>query len=262
MPRIVPTQAVELIDQFFPRAQSQDSFLVPFADTARLAAVLSFVEQIPSELLTLTGQDLSNFAAALAIVKRAQQVWSLRADNVSLEDIQGVSPIVLLRRALAKCPDEAPAPGTTELTFINDPGLRESIRQDVSAANQDMVNGEWKGSTVLAGSATEALLLWTIQEKERQSPGSINSAASALICARTLAQKPDSDPQRWSFLELIEVAFKLGVIKTGTATQARLGKDFRNLIHPGRASRLGQVCDRGTALSALAAVELVVRDLS
>jgi hypothetical protein len=47
-----------------------------------------------------------------------------------------------------------------------------------------------------------------------------------------------------------------------TAQQARLGKDFRNLIHPGRASRLGKICDRGTALSALAAVEHVVRDLT
>jgi hypothetical protein len=34
-----------------------------------------------------------------------------------------------------------------------------------------------------------------------------------------------------------------------------------HLIHPGRAIRIGQACDRGTALSALAAVELIARDL-
>src|SRR5262249_35085018 len=32
--------------------------------------------------------------------------------------------------------------------------------------------------------------------------------------------------------------------------------------HPGRATRLAKVCDRGTALSALTAMEFIVRDLS
>jgi hypothetical protein len=46
-----------------------------------------------------------------------------------------------------------------------------------------------------------------------------------------------------------------------TATQAKLAKDFRNPIHPGRAARLEQKCQRPDALSALAALEHVVRDL-
>jgi hypothetical protein len=262
MPRIVPSQAVQLIDNFFSRAQTHESFLVPFADTARLAAVLSFIEQIPPELLTLTGKDLSNYAAALAMAKRVQQVWSTRAENVTLEDFGGVSPIVLLRRALANCPDEAPAPETTELAFIKDFDLRESIRLDISAANQDMVNGGWKGATVLAGSATEALLLWAVKEVDQQENGAVTGAISSLVASRTLSQKPDSDPERWNLIELIEVALQVKLISPRTAAQARLGKDFRNLIHPGRALRLGEVCDRATALSALAAVEHVVRDLS
>jgi hypothetical protein len=169
-----------------------------------------------------------------------------------------MSPIVLLRRTLAKCPDEVPSPGTTELVFIVDTELRESIRRDISAANQDMVNAEWKGATVLAGSATEALLLWGMKQKAEP----IAAAVTALVAAGTLPQKPRSNPERWSFIELIEVALHLALITPETATQARLGKDFRNLIHPGRAARLGQVCDRATALSALAAVEHVVRDLT
>ena len=60
----------------------------------------------------------------------------------------------------------------------------------------------------------------------------------------------------------VEVATHLAIIKPDTATEARLAKDFRNLIHPGRAQRLAQKCDRGTALSSVAALELVVRDLS
>jgi hypothetical protein len=44
--------------------------------------------------------------------------------------------------------------------------------------------------------------------------------------------------------------------------QCRLAKDYHNLIHPGRAQRLAQVCNRGTALSAVAAVEHVVNGLT
>jgi hypothetical protein len=145
--------------------------------------------------------------------------------------------------------------------FITDADLRESIRLDISAANRDAANGEWKGATVLAGSASEAMLLWAIRDAESRANGTISSAITALLAAGMLPQRPDSNAERWTFTELIEVARQVAVIEEDTATQTRLCKDFRNLIHPGRAARLGQVCDRGTALSALAAVELVARDL-
>lgn len=170
--------------------------------------------------------------------------------------------MLLLRNALAKCPDEVPSPLTVGLIFIADIDLRDNIRRDISAANQDMANGEWKGATVLAGSATEALLLWAVQDADQQKSGAINAAASTLVATKTLSAMPNSNPERWSLSELIEVALQMQLITSETATQARIGKDFRNLIHPGRAARLGQVCDRATSLSALAAVEHVVRDLT
>jgi hypothetical protein len=134
---------------------------------------------------------------------------------------------------------------------------------DISAANRDASNGEWKGSTVLAGPAAEALLLWAIKESEQKASGSISGAIAALRSAGSFGQQQpsSSDPDRWSFAELIEVARQLDRIKPPTAEQAALGRNFRNLIHPGRAIRLDQICDRGTALSALAAVELIARDL-
>lgn len=52
------------------------------------------------------------------------------------------------------------------------------------------------------------------------------------------------------------------VIHDDTVKQASLPQNFRNLIHPGRAQRMKVKCDRGTALSALAAVEFIVRDLT
>ena len=65
----------------------------------------------------------------------------------------------------------------------------------------------------------------------------------------------------WVLGEYTDVAAELGVITANTAVQARLAKDFRNLIHPGRAVRLRQACNRGTALSAFAAVEHVIGDI-
>jgi hypothetical protein len=173
-----------------------------------------------------------------------------------------MSPIALLRQALSKCPDEAPSRTTVELLFITDVDLRESVRLDISAANRDFGNSEWKGATVLAGSATEALLLWAVQDAERQHPGAVNAAIGSLVTAGKFPREPNSDPERWGLIELIEVALQLSLISSITAEQARLGKNFRNLIHPGRAARLGEVCNRATALSALAAVEHVANDLT
>lgn len=77
-----------------------------------------------------------------------------------------------------------------------------------------------------------------------------------------LAQPPHANPERWVLHEYVEVAAHLDLIESETTALVRQAKDFRNLIHPGRAIRLGQKCDRATALAALAAVEFVVRDLT
>ena len=72
---------------------------------------------------------------------------------------------------------------------------------------------------------------------------------------------PDANIEKWDLHEYTEVAAQLGIIKADTAAQVRLARTVRNLIHPGRAQRLGQKADRFTALSALAAVEGIARDL-
>lgn len=159
---------------------------------------------------------------------------------------------------MAACPDEAPAPGTTELSFITDSDLRESIRLDISGGYGALAQGEWKGATVLAGSAVEALLLWALQNHQKTRPGDITAAVAA-----TLKANPGTDLEApsWHLHQYVTVAAHLKIIKPDTAKAGDLAKDARNLVHPGRSARLGQKCDRGTALSALAAVEAVARDL-
>jgi hypothetical protein len=50
------------------------------------------------------------------------------------------------------------------LSFIQHSDLRESIRNDVGAANRALLNCEWKAATVLAGATIEALLHWALSQ--------------------------------------------------------------------------------------------------
>ena len=227
--------------------------MIQAANSMAVAAVLELVQQIPPELIVLDANQYAQYCASIAALHDAVATW--RQGNRGIRRIPGLpqhNPITLIRLALEACPDEFPAHSTSELKFITDTNLRENLRQDVSAVNMALTNGEWKAATVLAGSVTEALLLWALQRNASQVPATVSK----------LGMKIDPDLEKWSLHSYIEVAAELGMIKSDTATQCRLAKDFRNLIHPGRALRLGQVCNRGTALSAVAAVEHVIQDLT
>jgi hypothetical protein len=230
-----------------------------------LAALVKLVDAVPQDLIVLEPAQYAALIASVACIKAMGDVFqSSRAPSTLALRLRGYdeNPVFLVRKAMAACPDEAPSRATTGLVFIADQPLRESIRLDMSAAHQSLSQGEWKGATVLAGSAVEALLLWALQERDKNKPGEISAAVRVLL-GKTLNRDPGSDleGQGWHLHEYVEVASHLQIIKPDTATLVRLAKDFRNLIHPGRAARLGQKCDRGTALGALAAVEAVSRDL-
>jgi hypothetical protein len=250
MPRVVPSQIVALINEVFPDASHDPSFHTYSAHAPILAAIVRLTNELPTELVTISGKDYNDLVVGLESLTEAVDRWHARGGDEPPRRLGGKQPIVLVRDALVKCPDASPSPGTAGLPFITDAALRDSIRQDMSTAGSALHNGEWKGATVLAGAVAEALLLWAIQNR---------STSSALVALPTA---PSSPPENWMLGQLIEVAQQLRLIEQDTATQARLAKDFRNLIHPGRAQRTGVVCDRATALTALAAMELIVRDLS
>lgn len=261
MSKVVPSQVVALIDDIFPNAPSGDEVRPGSGHSPVLTAIVTLVGDIPNELIQLSGKDYSDFVVGLAGLDNMVRSWWERGTGVTPQwKSKNGSFVALVRRTLSKCPDEVPAPSTAELAFISDSDFRKNVRTDISSANSALHNGEWKGATVLAGSTSEALLLWSIHDLKTDTAR--NSAVSDLIAAKTLAKKPDNNLERWNLHEYIEVALALSLISQSTAEQVRLAKDFRNLIHPGRAQRLGQSCDRGTALSALASVEHIVRDLS
>ena len=112
---------------------------------------------------------------------------------------------------------------------------------------------------MLAGSVVEALLWWFLQQ---QNPADLQQAITTAMKKRVLAQQPSKQLDRWVLAEYIAVAEQFPKINANTADQARLAKDFRNLIHPGKAQRHAQACTRGTTMGALAAVEMVIECLT
>jgi len=270
MARIFPSEVVKIIDQVFPRVADQSrnpNTGVAFASTeaSSLAMVVDLVEKIPEELIVLETQDYATLKASLTYIKSMIHTWATRPDVQYIVTLPGfgcLNPMTHIRQALVKCPDEYPSPKTLELKAIRGKGakdFRESLRIDLSATNTALSNGEWKAATVLAGSVVEALLLWALRKRKK---GEITSALKKLQGLGHLKRDPGTDLESWSLEPLAEVAAELRVITQETLAQVELAKNFRNLIHPGREIRLRQKCDRATALSAVAAVEHVVRDLS
>ena len=227
-----------------------------------LSSILELIDQIPDELLTMDGTSYASLVQEKHRIRDILERW--RADTTaghqrySLQSLIDQSPFTIIRGALAKCPDESPAPSTSQFNFISDLDLRTNLRNDMGSINRALSNGEWKAATVLAGSVIEALLLWALLQR----PADATKAAASLFASKTLMKQPDPNLERWDLHEYTEVSKDLGIIKDDTAKQTRLAREFRNLIHPGRAQRLGQKCDRATALSAVAGAEHVVRDLT
>ena len=262
MPRILPSDVVQAIDNMFSNIianpQSRPGFSTEVVP--RLRAIVSLVEAVPTELIDLDPAEYARLLMCVAALRGAIEIAPARA--VTVLDIPGLPehPIAVIREAMSLCPDEAPSPQVTELSFIADTALRNSIRLDISAAYSNLSQGEWKGATVFAAVAAEALLLWALQ---RNDSANRHAAVRALSARGVLTGDLGANPEgrEWSLHTYVEVAAQLRIIGDSTSTLVRLTKDFRNLIHPGRAARLQQTCDRSTALTALAAVEVVARDL-
>lgn len=259
MPRAVPSQVVALIDDHFPHAKSESNFIVGPDAAPKLAAIVQLVRDVPEELLQISGSDHSDLVLGVSMLEFMAESWRARGSVTVPQKVRKLHALSIVRKALCKCPDQAPSPATIDLLFIADDELRNSIRQDISSASSNLHSGEWKGATVLAGSAAEALLLSAIQD--RKTKQEVKAAWRTLAAGPRQASQRVPKPETWSLHEYIEVALALDLITEETAIQTRLGKGFRNLVHPGRAQRLGQTCDRATALSVIAAVEHIVRDL-
>ena len=263
MSSVMPSQVIQTIDELFPHAKSDGASgpLDPDSHGTQLRGILSLIAAIPADLLTLSPSEYANFTLATSTLATHLERWVVRGGIVGfIPNIKGPDVVTVLRQVLVKCPDEHSPASTTELLFIKDDDLRENIRHDIGATNRALSNAEWKAATILAGATIEALLHWRLQGTSPSEPV-IQSAIQQLVAECEL-RKPNANRDFWGLDEFIKVASKLNLIKPETAVAAGLAKNYRNLIHPGRARRLAQTCHRGTAHSAVGALEHVIRDLS
>lgn len=271
MPRVVPSQIVAFIDELFPQfhpgSQGRTIWVnLNIEDCYRLQGVLGLIDQMPPEMIVLNSREYSAFVCSVSAIRTVMANPKpgghgiLRVELPPIPAFDNINPVAILRDLLSKCPDEFPGTDTSGLDFIPDTVFRESLRNDLAAVNRALTNNEWKAATVLGGSVIEALLLSALQ---RQPPEAISEAVDELSSSNVLKKKLDvSTIDAWHLPDYIEVALKMTLIRENTAIQLRLAKDFRNLIHPGRSTRLGQVCNRGTAFAGVAGIEFVIEDLS
>jgi hypothetical protein len=262
---VVPSQVVEYLKTRYPKADSPN-FYLDIDHAPIIAHLLSLVESIPAHLLTLQGVAAAEFGEAVSALQIALGRWNAGENNYVSKGIPGsrqTHPVVLLRKHLSSLHDEGAEPTTNALSFILDIVFRDSLRRDLGSIDRCIQNGEWKAATVLGGSVVEALLLYGLREYEKRNNSALQTTIQSLQqVPGTLQGTPPSNLDQWQLHQLTEVSEAVSLIQKETAAQCRIAKTFRNLIHPGRAARLAQQCDRGTALSALAAVEHVMRDLT
>jgi hypothetical protein len=254
VPRVVPSQIVRVIDQYFPWAsETGEAPRLNLDHIGRVVAVIGLIDRLPPHLVTLNDEEYTDYIAQVEGLRSRPQLWLVQPD-VS----RSGQAIREIRTFLTKCQDDWPPESVHSLSFIaNAPDLRDNLRIDIDHAERALDNSEWKAATVLAGSVVEALLLWKL---------STFPPTEVLNKAKALGLNVKSDLRWWHLPDYIEVAanypMSKAVLTDNTADLLRLVKDFRNLIHPGRAERLARKCDRSTALTAMAGVVAVVSELA
>lgn len=260
MPNIMPSQVVLVIEKFFSHVtkNTPGDGLIHSGQCDVLQGIVDLIREIPSELIAVPTDQYADLVLAMAIIEEQGKFRIGRGTSFPLPAIKSVDVATVLYKVLSQCPDEFPSAHTTDLLFVTDVELRQSIRQDMGAVNRAVAHAEWKAATVLAGAAIEALLLWRLNV---QPPTDAAAAINKLLTNGTLKDKPPSDLGKWSLSQFVEVTSELKILSNKTVSAARLCNSYRNLIYPGRARRLGEKCNRGTALLAVAALEHVVSDL-
>jgi hypothetical protein len=242
MPRVLPSQVVQAIEQMFG-SQTHDLHDREINGQRRVEVhtLLSLFDQVPRELIDLSFPEFLELSRCQAVLATTLARWNVGDDALRVRDVGTKDPIERMRRLLKQCSDELP-PAEPEVPFISDIDTRLGIQDQIHAAWTDFNAREWMGATVFAGTAMEAILLWAIK-----------AGAEGVT-----HKKP---PDAFRLDQLIDEAVAKRAITSEAGKQAHLAKDARNLIHPGKVARSGNSCSRATALTAFAGLYRVIEDL-
>lgn len=213
---------------------------IKFSHRDKVRTLLSLLDHLPEELVIPPFSEFTEYLQCRSALISALSIWDIGDQDRTVHHTTGRDPIEHIRRILATCPDENPPP-SPELIFIPDALARATVQEHIQAAWVDFRAGEWNGATVFAAAAVEALLFWALK-------------------GHAQLKAPDR-LEHQHLRDYIDEAMRLSVISEETAQQASLAIDGRNLIHAGKVARTGLACNKATALTALAALEVVMNDL-
>jgi hypothetical protein len=241
MTKVLPSQIVSAIDGMFGANRTEiDGGAITNVYRAEVHALLNLLDEVPRELIDLASADYLELSRCRAVLATSLALWNV-GDARPARDVRGKDAVERVRRLIQQCHDEL-SPPEPELPFVVDADIRLGIEDRIRAAWTDFDAREWMGATVFAGAALEALLLWALKRA-------------------TLSNTPKWPLDQLHLADLISLVVTNGVIDPQTEQQATLAKDARNLVHPGRALRSGEVCNNATALAALAAVYRLIDQL-
>jgi hypothetical protein len=251
MPAIVPSQVVVALDRIFPHAASdQRDAKIDSGSTHKLRSVLDLVNDIPEQLIVLPPQDYATFVQAKGTISDGLQIWTHRGLAGTLPNIDGVDAVTVLRRALIQLRDDYPAPKHVNLSFITDDDIREDLRLDIATAERSLHASEWKPAMIMAGAVIEDLLHWKLARD------------AAKLAGAKRGPKKSIPLDNWTLESMIDVAEELGVLRNAnTIASARMAKDYRNLIHPGRRARSADRPTRGKAYTSIGGMYGVIDEL-
>src|SRR5260370_15991470 len=146
MPRVAPSQVVTFIDTIPLPPTEGFTINHPGVDTADVSGLADLLDQIPEELLTMDADTYAYFICCKARIKETLSRWAAQPTrepdtrrhlySAQVDAIRGI------RYALSKCPDESPAPATSELKVISDADLPTNLRHDIGAINRALAHDE------------------------------------------------------------------------------------------------------------------------
>jgi hypothetical protein len=262
MTRIVPSQVIETIDRLFTGpSKGVGTAALNVECIYHLQGIVRLVREVPNELLTVNAADFADLTIAIAAIELLMLRWSSGEGRYVIPPVSGEDVIHTIRRVLSKCPDESSPAGTADLLFITDQQIRDSMIQDIGAANSALQNAEWKAASILGGAAIEALLHWKLSEPQTAAT-IVTTAMKKAVSSGKFRKSTSTDINDWRLVEFITIVRDLDIIEEETHKQADTARDYRNFIHPGFAARRNQICDRATALAVLSGLEHVIRDIS
>src|SRR6266540_3739743 len=107
MPRVVPSLVVALMESVFPPFLSSITETgegpnaqqaMPASYRGQLEAVLTLIEQVPDELITLHGHEYTQLVASIAAIRSVVRRWEAdpKADLRSIPGLSNLNPVVVV----------------------------------------------------------------------------------------------------------------------------------------------------------------------